>query len=48
MKSTCTIPTLIAACLLLAASAAGPVTVDFVETSDNGPISLAETRTVLR
>lgn len=32
----------------LAASAAGPVTVDFVETTDNGPVSLAETRTVLR
>lgn len=32
----------------LAASAAGPVTVDFVESTDNGPVSLAETRTVLR
>ena len=32
----------------LAASAAGPVTVDFVESSDNGPVALAETRTVLR
>ena len=31
-----------------AAGAAGPVTVDFVETSDAGPISLAETKTVLR
>ena len=29
-------------------SAAGPVTVDFVESTDNGPVSLAETRTVLR
>lgn len=28
--------------------AAGPVTVDFVESSDAGPVSLAETRTVLR
>jgi len=28
--------------------AAGPVTVDFVETSDAGPVSLAETKTVLR
>jgi P pilus assembly chaperone PapD len=32
----------------VAASAAGPVTVDFVESSDNGPVALAETRTVLR
>ena len=32
----------------LAASAAGPVTVDFVESTDNGPVALAETRTVLR
>ena len=32
----------------LAASAAGPVTVDFVESSDSGPVALAETRTVLR
>ena len=32
----------------LAASASGPVTVDFVETSDAGPLTLAETRTVLR
>lgn len=32
----------------LAASAAGPVTVDFVEASDSGPVALAETRTVLR
>lgn len=32
----------------LAASAAGPVTVDFVESTDSGPVSLAETRTVLR
>lgn len=31
-----------------AAAAAGPVTVDFVETSDAGPVSLAETKTVLR
>ncbi len=31
-----------------AASAAGPVTVDFVETSDAGPVSMAETKTVLR
>jgi P pilus assembly chaperone PapD len=28
--------------------AAGPVTVDFVESSDAGPVSLAETKTVLR
>lgn len=28
--------------------AAGPVTVDFVETSDGGPVTLAETKTVLR
>ncbi len=32
----------------LAASAAGPVTVDFVESSDSGPVALAEARTVLR
>lgn len=32
----------------LAGAAAGPVTVDFVETSDAGPVSLAETKTVLR
>ena len=31
-----------------AAAAAGPVTVDFVETSDSGPVSMAETKTVLR
>ena len=31
-----------------AASASGPVTVDFVETSEAGPVSLAETKTVLR
>ena len=31
-----------------AGSAAGPVTVDFVETSDAGPMPLAETKTVLR
>ena len=31
-----------------AGSAAGPVTVDFVETGDAGPVSLAETKTVLR
>lgn len=30
------------------ASAAGPVTVDFVETSELGPVSMAETKTVLR
>jgi P pilus assembly chaperone PapD len=29
-------------------SAAGPVTVDFVETSEHGPMSMAETKTVLR
>jgi hypothetical protein len=29
-------------------SAAGPVTVDFVETSDSGPVPMAETKTVLR
>ncbi|MEO7814934.1 MAG: molecular chaperone [Sphingomicrobium sp.] len=29
-------------------AAAGPVTVDFVETGDGGPVALAETRTVLR
>ena len=32
----------------LAASAAGPVTVDFVESTDSGPVALAETKTVLR
>lgn len=32
----------------IAASAAGPVTVDFVEATDSGPVALAETRTVLR
>ena len=32
----------------LATSAAGPVTVDFVESTDSGPVSLAETKTVLR
>ncbi len=32
----------------LAAAAAGPVTVDFVETSETGPVSMAETKTVLR
>ena len=32
----------------LAASAAGPVTVDFVESTDSGMVALAETRTVLR
>ena len=32
----------------VAASAAGPVTVDFVETSEAGPVPLAETKTVLR
>jgi hypothetical protein len=31
-----------------AGSAAGAVTVDFVESSDAGPVSLAETKTVLR
>ena len=31
-----------------AGSAAGPVTIDFVETSDAGPMPLAETKTVLR
>lgn len=31
-----------------AAAAAGPVSVDFVETSDSGPMPLAETQTVLR
>jgi len=31
-----------------AAAAAGPVTVDFVESTDAGPVSLAETKTVLR
>ncbi len=31
-----------------AAAASGPVTVDFVESSDSGPVSLAETKTVLR
>ncbi len=29
-------------------AAAGPVTVDFVESTDAGPVSLAETKTVLR
>jgi P pilus assembly chaperone PapD len=32
----------------VAGGAAGPVTVDFVETSDAGPVPLAETKTVLR
>ena len=31
-----------------ASAATGPVTVDFVETSDAGPVSMAETKTVLR
>lgn len=31
-----------------AASASGPVTVDFVENTDAGPVSMAETKTVLR
>ena len=31
-----------------AAAAAGPVTVDFVESTDTGPVSMAETKTVLR
>ena len=31
-----------------ATAAAGPVTVDFVETSETGPVSMAETKTVLR
>ncbi len=31
-----------------AAAAAGPVTVDFVETSETGPMPMAETKTVLR
>lgn len=31
-----------------AGAAAGPVTVDFVETSEAGPVSMAETKTVLR
>lgn len=31
-----------------AGAAAGPVTVDFVETSDAGPVPMAETKTVLR
>jgi len=31
-----------------AGAAAGPVTIDFVETSDAGPVSMAETKTVLR
>ncbi len=31
-----------------AAAAAGPVTVDFVETSEAGPVLMAETQTVLR
>ncbi len=29
-------------------AAAGPVTVDFIESGDGGPVSLAETKTVLR
>ncbi len=29
-------------------AASGPVTVDFVETSDAGPVSMAETKTILR
>jgi hypothetical protein len=32
----------------LAVSATGPITVDFVESTDSGPVALAETRTVLR
>ena len=31
-----------------AGNPAGPVTVEFVETSDHGPLPLAETKTVLR
>jgi P pilus assembly chaperone PapD len=31
-----------------AGAASGPVTVDFVETSDSGPVSMAETKSVLR
>jgi P pilus assembly chaperone PapD len=31
-----------------AGAASGPVTVDFVETSDTGPVPMAETKTVLR
>ena len=31
-----------------ATAAAGPVTIDFVETSETGPVSMAETKTVLR
>ena len=31
-----------------ATAAAGPVTVDFVETSETGPVPMAETKTVLR
>jgi hypothetical protein len=31
-----------------AGAASGPVTVDFVETSEAGPVSMAETKTVLR
>jgi P pilus assembly chaperone PapD len=31
-----------------AGAASGPVTVDFVETGDAGPVSMAETKTVLR
>lgn len=31
-----------------AAAAAGPVTVDFVESTDAGPVAMAETKTVLR
>ena len=32
----------------LAGAASGPVTVDFVETSEAGPVSMAETKSVLR
>ena len=32
----------------VAGAASGPVTVDFVETSEAGPVSMAETKTVLR
>ena len=32
----------------VAAAASGPVTVDFVETSEAGPVSMVETKTVLR
>jgi hypothetical protein len=31
-----------------ASAATGPVTVDFIESTDSGPVSLAETKTVLR